>query len=207
MYVFKKIIVVFFCLFLVAFGGCGYLLRPSLNTELKSVSPGSYLIDKAHTTVLFKVNHMGFSTFVGRFNEFDASLEFDAEHIERSQLNAIVQMASIDVNNPSFEESLKGRFWFNVERYPQAVFTTRSASVVPGGHLVFLGDLEFLGKVLPLEIKVVFNGAGTNLVTQKYTLGFDALGVLKRSDYGLDQYVPAIGDDIRLEIFAEFQRK
>lgn len=185
---------------------CGYLLRPSLNAELKSVPQGGYTVDKAHTTILFKVNHMGFSTFVGRFNDFEASLDFDSEHIERSSLHAIVDMASIDVNNQSFEDSLKGRFWFDVERYPQAIFTTNSASVTDSGKLTFLGDLTFLGETLPFSIDVIFNGSATNLLTQKYTLGFDASGILKRSDYGLDQYIPAVGDDITLEIYAEFQR-
>ena len=201
---FLRIIIIFVMTY--SLMSCGYLLRPSLNTELKSVRLGSYAVDKAHTTILFKVNHMGFSTFVGRFNEFEASLDFDSEHIERSNLHAIVNMASVDVNNPSFEDSLKGRFWFDVERYPQAIFTTHSASVTGSGKLTFLGDLTFLGKTLPFSVDVKFNGSATNLLTQKYTLGFDASGILKRSDYGLDQYIPAVGDEITLEIYAEFQR-
>lgn len=187
--------------------GCARLITPKLNTNLQEVSSGNYIIDKNHSTVLFKVGHMGFSKFVGRFNRFDAELEFNPENIESSTLSAIVDMSSIDVNNPSFEESLKGRFWFDVNTYPQAIFSTTSAKKVSDSQVEFFGNLEFLGETQVFSIMVTFNGAALNLLTQKYTLGFEASGSLMRSDYGLDQYIPAVGDEITLEVFAEFQKK
>ena len=60
---------------------CVSLLVPTVNTEVVSLKAGQYKLDKAHATLLFKVQHLGLSTYVGRFNNFDASLDFDPENI------------------------------------------------------------------------------------------------------------------------------
>jgi polyisoprenoid-binding protein YceI len=56
-------------------------------------------------------------------------------------------------------------------------------------------------------LNVVFNGAGNNMLTGRYTLGFTATTQFKRSQFGMDYLVPAIGDDINIEVFAEFQKQ
>ena len=58
----------------------------------------------------------------------------------------------------------------------------------------------------PVTLDVTFNGAGTDIVTGAYTLGFAATGSLLRSTFGLGAYAPAIGDEVLLEIHAEFLR-
>ena len=58
----------------------------------------------------------------------------------------------------------------------------------------------------PLTLAVKFNGAGVNVLDKKYTVGFDATGKIKRSDFGVKTYVPLIGDDLDLIISAAFER-
>ena len=149
---------------------------------------------------------MGFSKFVGRFNNFDANLVWDPEAVEKSSLEATVEMSSVDINNEKFERALKGKFWFNSETYPQAYFKTTSAILIDAQNINFTGELTFLGVTAPIELNVSVNGAANNLLTRKYTLGFSAKTVFSRSVFGLDNYIPAVGDDIELEIHAEFQR-
>lgn len=192
--------------FLLTLSACGQLIQPSLKHELVEIKPGNYSLDKQHTSVSFKVNHMGLSTFVGRFNDFDASLQYDAEDIKNSRLQAVIEMASVDVNNEKFERSLRGKFWFNTETFPQATFTTQSAVKINQNKIKFTGILSFLGVEKPIDLMVTFNGAGNNLLSGKYTLGFAADTTFKRSEFGLDQYIPAVGDEISLEVHAEFQK-
>jgi hypothetical protein len=58
----------------------------------------------------------------------------------------------------------------------------------------------------PMTLQASFNGGAFNVFSGKYTLGFRAEGVLRRSEFGLDEHLPAVGDEIELEIHAEFQR-
>jgi polyisoprenoid-binding protein YceI len=198
------------CLLLIAFvvtlSACGYLVAPTIKTGVANLEKGSYQIDPAHTSVLFKINHMGMSTFVGRFNEVDASLEFDPAHMENAKLTAVIEIPSIDVNNKSLEETLKGSSWFEADKYPQAFFKTESVVMVDGTHAKFTGNLTLHGVVAPIVLDVVFKGAGNNMLTGKYTLGFTATTRFKRSQFGMDYLIPAVGDDVDIEVFTEFQK-
>lgn len=194
-------------LLVVSLGSCAKLLQPNIEQSLVEIKPGNYMLDKKHASVMFKVNHMGFSTFVGRFNEFDASLQYNADDIAQSKLEAVVEMASVDVNNEKFEKALRGSFWLNAENYPQAIFKTTSATVSDDNHVVFNGILTFLGVEKEMALQVKVNGAGNNLLSGKYTLGFSGRAQFNRSDFGLDRYVPTVGDLIEIEVHAEFQRQ
>ena len=63
------------------------------------------------------------------------------------------------------------------------------------------------GVTKPVTLDVTFNGAGTNPLDKKYTVGFEASGAIKRSDFGLNTYIPLIGDDVRLIISAGFEHR
>lgn len=58
---------------------CERLLTPDFNTDITEIRSGAYTLDPNHATVLWKINHLGFSTFIGRFNDLEASLDFDPE--------------------------------------------------------------------------------------------------------------------------------
>jgi len=195
-------------LFLVlSLAACGYLIKPNIKTGIVNLEPGSYQLDKQHTSVLFKINHMGMSTFVGRFNSVDASLEFDPAHMENAKLSAVINMASVDVNNVELSETLRGSSWFDAVRYPQAVFTTTHVKIINESRAIFSGNLQFHGTTAPIALDVIFNGGGDNLLTGRYTLGFTAGTQFKRSAFGMDYMVPAVGDDVTIEVFAEFQKR
>lgn len=191
---------------MIALSGCASLIKPKLKQDLVEIKPGEYTLDPSHSSLHFKVDHMGFSRFVGRFNRFDAQLNWEPEAIETSTLTAVVEMNSVDVNNEKFARALKGKFWFNSVEFPQAIFETVSAKKVDANTLVFTGDLNFLGVTKSVDVQVNVNGAANNLLSGKYTLGFSAKTQFLRSDFGLDRYVPTVGDEVFLEVEAEFQK-
>jgi polyisoprenoid-binding protein YceI len=191
----------------VALVSCDRILTPGFETSVQDLRGGAYTLDKDHASLNWKVNHLGFSSYIGRFNDFDASLDFDPENIEASTLEVIVNTASLDVNNAAFAEDLRGPAWFNVETFPQAIFRTTSfVEATSDTTFVFRGDLTLLDTTAPVDLSVTFNGGGRNFLTRRYTLGFSANVEFKRSEFGLDNMVAfGIGDDIELEIHVEFQ--
>ena len=185
---------------------CDKVMAP--GTEVAEMQSGQYTLDKNHASVVFKVNHLGFSSYVGRFNSLDASLDFDPEKIEDAKLQVIVDMKSIDVNNPKFAEDLRGPDWLDTEKFPQAVFkTTRFVESKEKNSFKFEGDLTFHGVTAPVTLDVQFHGGGRNFLTRKFTLGFSATAKFKRSAFGADNMTSlGVGDDIELDINAEFQK-
>lgn len=199
-----------FCFLLLAVllvAGCGTLIKPKVKTGLIQLEKGSYKLDPSHVAVLFKINHMGLSTFVGRFNKVDASLEFDPDNIAAAKLSAVIDIASVDVNNADLEETLRGSSWFDAEKYPQAFFKTTSVKVIDESTAEFSGDLQLHGVTAPISLKIHFNGGGNNMLTGSYTLGFSAGSSFNRSTFGIDYLVPAIADQVDIEVFAEFQQQ
>jgi polyisoprenoid-binding protein YceI len=185
---------------------CDRLLTPDFNTEITELRAGQYTIDSDHASVLWKINHLGFSTFIGRFNDIEASLDFDPENIENSSVEVIINTAGLDINNPEFAEELRGSNWFDVENFPQAVYRTTSFLESNENTFVFEGELTLLGVTAPVTLNVVFNGSGRNFLTRKYTLGFSGSANFQRSVFGLSRFTSfGVGDDIDLEIHIEFQ--
>lgn len=199
-----------FSLILVAAGllvSCDRILTPDFETEITEVKAGAYTIDPDHATLLWKINHLGFSTFIGRFNDIDASLDFDAENVGNSTLEVVISTASLDINNAEFGEELRGPNWFDAETFPQAVYRTTSLIESSGDNtFVFAGELTLLGTTAPVNINVTFHGGGRNFLTRKNTIGFSATASFIRSEFGLDRFTSfGVGDEIELEIHIEFQ--
>lgn len=190
-----------------ALSGCIALLTPTVEVDIAKLRAGQYSLDKKHASLLFKVPHMGLSSYIGRFNDFDASLDFDPDDIANAKLDAIIEIISLDINNPGLEEDLMDGTWFDQPRYPQAKFSTLSVTPLTDSEFEFVGNLDWRGIVQPISLVVTFHGGANNMLTGYYTIGFSAKGSFSRSDFGMDAYIPMVGDLVEIETYAEFQKR
>ena len=185
---------------------CSRILTPDQTSEVTEVRAGQYVLDPNHASLIWKLYHLGFSTFLGSFNDFEASLDFDPEDIENASLEVVIDTSSLDVDIPEFEEELRGDNWFDVEVHPQAVYRTTSfLEAIDEDTFIFAGDLTLLGNTAPVNLEVNFHGGGRNFLTRSYTVGFSGSARFNRSDFGLDRFTSfGVGDEIDLEIHVEF---
>ena len=193
-------------LWIVQVAGCASLVRPNYTQDLIELRPGDYSLDPEHVYVHFRVEHLGLSTVVGRFNSVDASLDFDPTLLDEMQLDGVIDINSIDMNNESLENQLQGVDWFDAKRFPEASFETRTVSAAKNNEFVISGDFTLRGITQSLSLNAIFKGGADNLLTGKYTLGFAATGSFLRSDYGIDTFLGLVADEVFVEIHAEFQR-
>ena len=184
---------------------CSRILTPDQTTEVTEVRAGQYVLDPNHASLIWKLNHLGFSTFIGTFNDFEASLDFDPEDIENASLEVVISTSSLDVDIPEFEEELRGIIGLMLV-YPQAVYRTTSfLESIDEDTFLFAGDLTLLGTTAPVNLEVNFHGGGRNFLTRSYTVGFSGSAKFNRSDFGLDRFTSfGVGDEIDLEIHVEF---
>lgn len=188
--------------------GCGRLIPAQNQTvEPTALRPGAYRLDPEHSTILWKVDHLGYSTFVGRFDRLDATLDFDPEQPAGSVLEVRVETGSVSTHPPGFADTLRGGSWLDSATYPEARFVSREIRVTGEDTGLVIGDLTLLGVTRPVTLDVVFNGGAANFVTGRYTLGFAASAVLDRTEFGMTSLAPAIGSEVTLEIHAEFLRE
>lgn len=176
----------------------------SSSKDLNKVSSGVYVLDKAHASVLFRINHLGFSNYHGRFDVLDATLNFDAKVPEMSKLEASIDLSSINTNNAKLQDELKSTKFFDVAQYPKATFRSLRTKRTGADTGTMIGELTLHGVTKPLTLEIRFHGGGIHPFTKKPVLGFAATGVIKRSEWGIKEYVPMVGDDVAIDIEAEF---
>ena len=88
--------------------------------------------------------------------------------------------------------------------HPTATFRSTRVEPTATSRARVIGDFTLLGVTKPLVLDVTFNGAGVHPVSKAYTIGFSAEGAIRRSDFGMNFLVPAVGDEVRLTISGEF---
>lgn len=177
---------------------------PSSPT-LGSVKGGTYKVESYHTQVGFSLSHFGFTNYSGLFSGATGSLQLDPAHPGDSRLEVTIPVQSIMTTVPPLTDELKGDKWFDVSKFPQATFTSTSVKVGADGAATIAGNLTLHGVTKPIVLHAHLLGAGVNPIDKAYTIGFQASGTIKRSDFGVSLYAPALGDDVELTIAGAFE--
>ena len=180
------------------------LAQSAIDTNPAHVKAGTYQVEPSHTRVLFAVSHMGFTTWYGDFTGVSGSLTLDSAKLADASFDITIPANSVSTTNTKLDGELNSPEWFDTAKYPTIEF--KSEKVVRTGKDTALvtGDLTFHGVTKPETLKVSFNASGINPLSKQYTIGFNASGEIKRSDFNQKTYVPLIGDDVTLTISAAF---
>lgn len=162
--------------------------------------PVSYDTDAGHTDILFFVSHFGYSNSFGSFEDFDIDLTFDQQNPEKSSLSVTVRPASVQTTVPKLDDHLRTPDFFNVDAHPEVTFVATDIAVTGDNTGTVTGDLTMLGVTKPITLDVTFNKAAAHPMNKRPAVGFSAVGTIKRTDFGMTTYAPAIGDDVKLMI-------
>lgn len=170
------------------------------------IQAGAYAVDPGHTQVGFTVSHMGFSNYSGGFSEVSGTLDLQPKNPAQSSLKITIPVSSVTTTSAKLTGELKGDQWLDAAKYPEMTFV--STKVTPEGKdkAKVAGNLTLHGVTKPVTLDVTLVGAGVNPLSKKYTVGFDAKGTIKRSEFGVKTYVPLIGDELHLAIAGAFER-
>jgi polyisoprenoid-binding protein YceI len=175
---------------------------------------GQYQLDKSHASLLFRVSHLGFSTYTTRFSRFDAELTFDPRNIPASKVVTTIDATSLEMDAaPAFcSDIVKGPQMLDTVKFPKIVFRSEKVRMTGAKSMEITGTLDLHGVTRPVVLTGTFNGgyAGVPKMDPHARVGFSAHSSLKRSDFGIAFGVPApgttmgVGDSIDISIEAEF---
>lgn len=166
-------------------------------------APQPVEIDLSHTRVWFYVNHLGFSDMYGDFTKFDIDLKVDPENLANSTVSASIDTSTVDMRHEGLNKHLKNQDFFNVEQHPAMTFETTGVTRNGEGKLAVAGNLTLLGVTKPVTLDVTVNKIGEHPMRKTPWVGFNATATIKRSDFGMNYGVPAVGDDIKISIGLE----
>ncbi|WP_042578262.1 YceI family protein [Variovorax paradoxus] len=176
------------------------------STNLADVSRGRYVLDSAHSQVLFSVSHFGISTYFGEFTAPGGTLELPlSPNDSATRLAVSVPVSNVKTTSGILDNELRSRDWLDAERFPSIAFDFAAPLSLAENSFQVTGALSLHGVARSFTFDVDFVGAGVNPAKQVYTIGFDIRGRIRRSDYGVTAALPMIGDELHLIISAAFE--
>ncbi len=179
---------------------------PGLPDPAK-VEKGAYGVEPSHTRVRFSVNHFGFTTYSGDFNATAGSLNLDPAKPSDSKIDVTVSTDSVYTPSDKLTGELKSADWLDAGKYPQITFKSTKIEKTGATTAKVVGDLTLHGVTKPVTLDAKFYGAGPNPFNKKLTVGFEVSGKIKRSEFGVNKYLPMIGDEVDLSISAPFEKQ
>lgn len=180
---------------------------------------GQYFMDPAHTSINFRLSHMGLSHYTARFTKADGTLTFDPANPAAQSVSATIDATSLQTNYPDpakldFDAQVEKEF-LDAAHFPTITF--KSTKVEPTGPKTakVTGDLTLHGVTKPVVLEATFNGGYKPNAMDPLgaRVGFSAKGAFKRSDFGITFGIPApgttmgVGDDVEVIIETELTSK
>ena len=173
-----------------------------LSMTAGAMAADSFTIDSRHTFPVFEVNHLGFSTQRGRFNNVTGKIMLVPSQ-KSGSIEVTIDSASIDMGLEAWDKHMRGEDFFNAEKFPNMSFKSTKL-VYDGDRLVGAeGDFTLLGVTKPVKLEVKGFTCGTHPINKKALCGADISTVIKRSEFGMTKYVPSISDDVVVRIPVE----
>jgi polyisoprenoid-binding protein YceI len=157
-------------------------------------------LDTVHTQIQFSIDHQGFNRSLGQFKVRDGALIFDEKDWSSARVTASIETASLYLGDAKWEETVRSWRYLNSERWPLAHFRSVSVQRGDGNSGVIHGELELHGQRRPLDLAFRLNKLGNDPYTFKRTVGFSATATLRRSDFGMDKVLSAVGDEVQLRL-------
>ncbi|BCW90141.1 Protein YceI [Alphaproteobacteria bacterium SO-S41] len=176
-----------------------------VSTDASLAPAGTYAADTAHTRISWQLSHFGTSTYTGWFKSFEISLTFDPNAPEKSKLTASVDPTSVSTLDPKFDEEIASAKFLDAAKFPAVTFTAATITKTGETTGTMTGDLTFHGVTKPVTFNVTFHGGTQSAMKNAYVLGFGATATIKRSEFGVIEYIDfGLGDDVTIGIEGEF---
>ncbi|MFM8331845.1 MAG: YceI family protein [Candidatus Methylumidiphilus sp.] len=162
----------------------------------------SYTIDARHTFPSFEVSHVGFSTQRGRFDRTSGTIHLDAK-AHSGAIDIEIAADSIDTGLTELEDKLKSAEFFDTAQFPSIQFKADTLEFKGDAPVAADGTLTLHGVSKPLRLNIGHFHCGIHPANKRNVCGADASGQIKRSDFGLKAFLPAVGDDVKILIQVE----
>jgi polyisoprenoid-binding protein YceI len=164
-----------------------------------------YAVDAVHSAAAFRVSHLGLSWTHGRFKDLSGTFAVDARGPEATRFELAARVESVDTDNAKRDEHLKSPDFFNAKQYPTITFKSTRVKPIEGGYEV-AGELTLHGVTKPLTITLK-GGRTAEFPRGVQRTGYVGEFTIKRSDYGMDKMLEAVGDEIHVQISFEGTKK
>lgn len=167
------------------------ITRPLLAFALSAAAasataaPAVYEIDPAHTFPSFEADHMGISTWRGKFNDSRGEIVLD-KAAGTGSVKVTIDAASIDFGLDAMNEKARSAELFDATKYPQVTYTGTLADFRDGAPTKVRGELTLHGVTRPVELRIERFKCMPHPMNQRDWCGADATATFRRDEFGID---------------------
>ncbi len=140
-----------------------------------------YKFDLSGSTIGFTV-HQFLGTTHGKFSKFEGKIDIDREHPEKSLVVAKIDVASINTGIVKRDNHLRSPEFFNVAKFPEITFKSRSVKQTDQQSGDIAGDLTMHGVTKPIALHVKLLTPANDTKQTRWTVTTEPL---KRRDFNL----------------------
>ena len=160
-----------------------------------------YNIDPVHTWVGFSVSHF-FTKVPGYFSAVKGTVVVDRDHLEKSKVEAVIEVASITTNTKMRDDDLRSTNFFAAAKFPAMTFKSKAWKHTGGDTFAVTGTLNMknVPKEVVLKVKSLGFGPGMNGAAIS---GWEATLTLDRRDFDIAADQGVIGNNVDVVINVE----
>jgi polyisoprenoid-binding protein YceI len=167
---------------------------------------GTYNFDKAHSSIGFRVKHMGLVEVPGYFRDFTGAINYDAKDVSKSTVEFTAKTTSVDTGVEGRDKHLRSADFFEVEKHPDMTFKSTTVEK-KGNQWMITGNLTMKG--VTKQVSFPFNIAGFLPGERGTRMGATAETSINRKDFGvnygntLPNGTPQLSDDVKVVLNIE----
>ena len=172
-------------------------IAPGQKPASAAAGAMAYKLDGAHTSVYFRITHLGMSFIYGRFNNVSGRIAVGDD----STFDFSVKTADIDTNHAKRDNHLRSPDFFNARQFPTITFKSTEVHG-HGEEIQVTGDLTLHGVNREISFHMKKMGEGSDPWGNE-RIGFATEFTIKRSNFGMTKMLNVVGDDVDLMISFE----
>ncbi len=182
-------------------------------TQAPQVAAKVWEIDPAHSSAQFSVKHMMIANVKGEFSKVSGRVSFDPENLEKSSVEATVDVSSISTREPDRDAHLKSADFFDVARFPNMTFKSKRILKNSDASLQLVGDLTIHGVTRETAFTLEGPTAALKDPWGNVRRGASATAKINRKDFGLTWNAALeaggvlVGDEVKITLDVELVQK
>ncbi|MEO1043664.1 MAG: YceI family protein [Pseudomonadota bacterium] len=189
--------------FLLLVTACSTATAPdarSLSVDaLRQLPPQTYVLLPDQAEVGFSVRPIAFPAITGTFESFDGAVMVVDASAPNIKVTTAVDVATVETGSDFYDNAIKSGAWFDVEAYPQAIFSGSLIDWTDTGTGIVDGTLTIRDITRPAQFAIQLSCEGVARCPQD-AVGFDGEIVVSRSAFGMSQYPGFVRDNVQLSV-------
>lgn len=165
-------------------------------------APETFDIDPNHTAPRFEYSHFGYSNQLHRFDKTSGKIVLDRA-AKTGSVDVTIDAKSVNTGFPLFNEHIQGPDFFDTAHYPTITFKSTSVKFEGDQPVAVTGNLTIKGVTKPVTLTLTSFHEAAHPMVKKDAIGANAVAKIKRTEFNMGKYAPAVSDDVTLLIGVE----